>query len=83
MPDAIQSRVYAILEDYVSDSQELAAVQRGENFDQALSLDSIGYLELVVALELAFGLSFDVEHMQSAFHNVHSLVEHIKQHASQ
>ena len=65
--DSIDERLLKALAGHIDDEHELNAVLDGQPFYAATSLDSVGYLELVVELEAIFGISFDGADAQQIF----------------
>ena len=68
------ARLRAVIEPFVTDPAELDAVCDGAPFLETISVDSIGLLHLVVALEQEYSVRFDELSMDRAFADIDSLL---------
>ena len=65
MPAELRSRLEAIMAAWVTDEAEREAVLAGEPLAEAMNLDSMALLELVVRLEAGFDVTIDAEDIES------------------
>jgi acyl carrier protein len=72
-----KARIVGILGRYVTDPAELAAVDRGEPFLSATSLDSLAMMTVIVEIEKAFGVRFDLATLEDTFATIDSVTAYL------
>lgn len=73
MNKGTDERLKAVFATLVREPGELEALLHGATIENALGLDSIGYLEMVMAVEREFDLQFSFEELDEAFQSLESL----------
>ncbi len=77
MSQELRTRIESVFASFVHDKTELEAIVAGAPFSDALHIDSMAFLELVVRLEAECGVSIGHEHIETAFENIDSLYQHL------
>ena len=78
MSDGTTERLRTVFAGLVRQPGELEALLQGATIENALTLDSIGYLEMVMAVEREFGLQFDFEQLDAAFQTLATLAAFLR-----
>jgi acyl carrier protein len=82
MPD-LRSRLVEVISRYVIDEEELAAVEAGKPFLSATSLDSLAMMTLIVEIEKAFVMRFDLNTLEETFETLDTVAAYVAQVPSQ
>lgn len=69
----IRERLNAIMSEWVTDDDERAAVLAGQPFKQAMNVDSMAFLQLVIKLETSFDVTIDAGDIEEMFESLVSL----------
>ena len=77
MTDSTRDRIVEILQVYVTDQDELAAVLGGAPILTAVSLDSLTILKMVTELEVVFAKRFDMDTIEQALETIDSLAAYL------
>jgi acyl carrier protein len=73
-----KTRIVGILGRYVTDPAELAAIDRGEPFLTATSLDSLAMMTVIVEIEKAFGVRFDLATLEETFATIDTVADYLE-----
>lgn len=77
MTQDIAARCLDILGRFVEDADDMANIRQGASLLATGSLDSLSMVNLVVELESEFGIAIESESLETLFHNLDTLVNHI------
>ena len=82
MNDTISGRLESIFRSAINNEREVEVLLSGADFESALSLDSIAFLELMLEIEQEFGFSFDFQALGTALKDYPSLLAHVHSRAT-
>lgn len=77
MSQALRSRIESVFASFVHDQTEYEAIVAGAPLADAMRIDSMAFLELVVRLESECGVSIGHERIEAAFETIDTLHEHL------
>jgi acyl carrier protein len=66
-------RLLDVIRRYVIDADELSAVEAGKPFLSATSLDSLAMMTLIVEIEKAFAIRFDLDTLEQTFETLDTI----------
>jgi acyl carrier protein len=73
----LRSRLLEVISRYVVDAEELAAVEAGQPFLSATSLDSLAMMTLIVEIEKAFVVRFDLNTLEETFETLDTVAAYV------
>jgi acyl carrier protein len=77
-----KTRLLDVIRRYVLDADELAALAAGKPFLSATSLDSLAMMTLIVEIEKAFGIRFDLDTLEQTFETLDTIEAYLARAAS-
>jgi acyl carrier protein len=74
-----KTRLLEVIRRYVVNSDEMAAVEMGQPFLSATSLDSLAMLTVIVEIEKAFDTRFDLDTLEQTFETLDTIAAYLAQ----
>jgi len=75
MPNDVRSACLATISTFVSDANDMKAIEAGESLIKTASLDSLSLVNLIIQLEENTGIAIDTDDLEGVFENLDSLVQ--------
>lgn len=72
-----KTRLLDVIRRYVIDPDELAAVEAGTPFLSATTLDSLAMMTVIVEIEKAFGIRFDLDTLEETFQTLDTIAAYV------
>ena len=69
----LRNRLESLISDWVTDSDERAAVLAGKPLAEAMNVDSMALLDLVVRIEEAFAVVIEAENLEALLQSIDTI----------